>query len=119
MKYRKVEILLGSLRRPDLVVRYLRGKQPSEFDLAEVAKYVKSASPTVVEAGAFDGRDTVAFSNLWPKGHVYAFEPLPTLANKLRCATLKEVLRTMTNRGFAFVACRIPARSGNAIFNQK
>ena len=87
MQYKKWEILLGGIRRPDLVFRYLRGKQPSEFDLDEVAKFVQSASPIIVEAGAFDGRDTVSFSKRWPKGHVYAFEPLPTLANKVRAAT--------------------------------
>ena len=87
MQYKKWEVLLGAIRRPDLVFRYLRGKQPSEFDLEEIAKFVQSDSPIIVEAGAFDGRDTVSFSQRWPNGHVYAFEPLPTLANKVRIAT--------------------------------
>lgn len=102
MKYKKIEILWGSLRRPDLVIRYLRGKQPSEFDLAEVASYVKSPSPTVVEAGAFDGRDTFAFSNLWPSGQIFAFEPLPTLAEKVRIATLSCQNVTLVESAFAF-----------------
>ena len=101
MKYNKLEIILGSLRRPDLVSRYLRGKQPSEFDLVEVARYVKTTSPTVVEAGAFDGRDTVAFSNLWPSGRIYAFEPLPTLADKVRAATLNCENVTLVESAFA------------------
>ncbi len=88
MQYKKWEIALGAVRRPDLVLRFLRGKQPSEYELSEVAKFVSSISPTIVEAGAFDGTDTVAFSNRWPAGHIYAFEPLPTLANKVRNATL-------------------------------
>ena len=87
VQYKKWEILLGAIRRPDLVLRYLRGKQPSEFDLDEVAKFVQSSTPIIVEAGAFDGRDTVSFSRRWPEGHVYAFEPLPTLASKVRAAT--------------------------------
>lgn len=87
MHYKKWEILLGAIRRPDLVFRYLRGKQPSEFDLEEIAKFVQSDSPIIVEAGAFDGRDTVTFSQRWPNGHVYAFEPLPTLAKTVRIAT--------------------------------
>ena len=87
MQYKKWEILLGAIRRPDLVLRYLRGKQPSEFDLDEVTKFVQSSTPIIVEAGAFDGRDTVSFSRRWPEGHVYAFEPLPTLASKVRAAT--------------------------------
>ena len=88
MKYGKLEIVLGAIRRPDLVIRYLRGKQPSEFDLGEVAKYVTSEKPTIVEAGAFDGRDTLSFSQRWPYGRIYAFEPLPTLANKVRNSTV-------------------------------
>lgn len=87
MQYKKWEIALGAIRRPDLVIRFLRGKQPSEYDLPEVASLVLSDSPIIVEAGAFDGRDTVAFSKRWPNGQVYAFEPLPTLAQKVRLAT--------------------------------
>jgi hypothetical protein len=83
----KLEILFGAIRCPDLVFRFLRGKQPSEFDLSEVAKFVKSDSLTLVEAGAFDGRNTVSFSHRWPRGRVYVLEPLPTLAHKVRVAT--------------------------------
>lgn len=86
VRYKKSEILFGAFRRPDLVFRYLRGKQPSEFDLAEIAKFVETDSPIIVEAGAFDGCDTLSFSQRWPNGHVYAFEPLPTLAKKVRMA---------------------------------
>ncbi len=84
MKYGKLEIILGAIRRPDLALRFIRGKQPSEYDLAEVARHVHSCNPTIVEAGAFDGRDTRSFAQLWPTGHVYAFEPLPILANRVR-----------------------------------
>lgn len=84
MKYRRSEILLGALKRPDLVIRYLKGKMPSEFDLVEVAKFIDTASPVIVEAGAFDGRDTVAFAKYWKNGHVHAFEPLPVLAQKVK-----------------------------------
>lgn len=87
LKYGKLEILWGALRRPDLVLRFLSGKQPGEFDLDEVAKYVSSNSPHIVEAGAFDGRDTASFAKKYPMGTIYAFEPLPFLAQKVRLAT--------------------------------
>jgi FkbM family methyltransferase len=80
MNYTFMEKLFAAIRRPDLALRYLMGKQPGEFDLAEVARYVRTDAPTIVEAGAFDGRDTRAFAERWPKGHVYAFEPHPILA---------------------------------------
>jgi FkbM family methyltransferase len=87
MKYSKLEILIGAFKRPDLVIRYLKGKQPSEFDIDEVARYVSGVDPVIVEAGAFDGKDTLSFSCLWPEGHVYAFEPLPHLAKMVRVRT--------------------------------
>lgn len=87
MNYTFMEKLFAAIRRPDLALRYLMGKQPGEFDLAEVAGYVRIDAPTIVEAGAFDGRHTRAFAERWPKGHVYAFEPHPLLAAKVREAT--------------------------------
>jgi len=99
--YKKRELLSGAIRRPDLVFRYLRGKQPGEFDLEEIARFVQSDSPIIVEAGAFDGRDTVSFSQRWPNGHVYAFEPLPALANKVRIAVANCRNVTFTEAAFA------------------
>jgi len=80
-------MFIGALRRPDLALRFLAGRMPSEFSLKRVARYVKSTSPTILEAGAFDGRDTERFAQLWPEGIVYAFEPMPSLAAKVREAT--------------------------------
>lgn len=88
MKYSLMEKVFAAIRRPDLAIRYLMGKQPGEFDLAEVAQYVSSDEPTIVEAGAFDGRDSRAFAERWPKGHVYAFEPHPILAAEVRLRVL-------------------------------
>ena len=101
MQYKRWEILLGAVRRPDLVLRFLRGKSPSEFDIEEIAKFVGSDSPIIVEAGAFDGSDTFSFSQRWPNGHVYAFEPLPTLANKVRIATANCSNVTFVESAFA------------------
>jgi FkbM family methyltransferase len=87
MKYKKSEILVGAIKRPDLVIRYLKGKIPSEFDLDEVSEFVTRPDAVIVEAGAFDGKDTAVFAKHWPDGHVYAFEPLPVLAQKVRSNT--------------------------------
>lgn len=87
MKYRTTEILAGALRRPDLAIRFLRGRLPSEFDLEELTRYILRSDPVIVEAGAFDGKDTRAFAEHWPSGHVYAFEPLPLLAQRARANT--------------------------------
>lgn len=80
-------MLIGAIRRPDLALRFLRGKIPSEYEMAEVASWVESPHPVVLEAGAFDGRDTLAFAERWPQGTIHAFEPLPSLATRVRETT--------------------------------
>jgi len=46
--------------------------------LRYVAQYLPT-SPIIVEAGAFDGRDTQRMSKQWPAGVVHAFEPVPAI----------------------------------------
>ncbi|MBU2102348.1 MAG: FkbM family methyltransferase, partial [Candidatus Omnitrophica bacterium] len=48
-----------------------------------VIKQYLPENPIVVEAGAHIGTDTVEMSRLWPKGTVYAFEPVPGLFQRL------------------------------------
>jgi len=40
-------------------------------------------NPVILEAGAHKGKDTVELSKTWPKGSIYAFEPVPDLYEKL------------------------------------
>ena len=40
-------------------------------------------APIIVEAGAHIGRDTLKMSQLWPQGHIHAFEPVPALFTQL------------------------------------
>ena len=44
-------------------------------------------NPTILEAGAFDGADTVRLSKAWPEGRIYSFEPVPDNYKKLLNAT--------------------------------
>ena len=46
-------------------------------------------NPTIVEAGAHKGKDTLKLSKTWPKGFVHAFEPVPELYSKLVATTKK------------------------------
>lgn len=84
MRAKKSELLIAGLRSPRLAVRYLRGQSPSEITLDEIARYLKNPSPVVVEAGAFDGVDTLRFAARWPEGTVHAFEPVPELMVRVR-----------------------------------
>jgi FkbM family methyltransferase len=46
-------------------------------------------NPTIVEAGAHKGKDTLKLSKTWPKGFIHAFEPVPELYKKLLTTTQK------------------------------
>jgi len=50
--------------------------------LYEIAKYLP-VNPVIIEAGAYIGNDTLEMSKVWPKGRIYAFEPVPMLYEKL------------------------------------
>lgn len=45
----------------------------------EFIKQYLPDNPTIIEAGAHIGRDTVKMSKLWPNSKIYAFEPVPEL----------------------------------------
>lgn len=49
----------------------------------QIAKYIPE-NPIILEAGASDGKDTLAFSTLYPKGKIYAFEPVPNIYGMLK-----------------------------------
>lgn len=51
-----------------------------------VARYLP-ADPIIVEAGAFDGRDTQRLASFWPCATLHAFEPVPTIFELLRVNT--------------------------------
>jgi FkbM family methyltransferase len=56
-------------------------------------------NPTIVEAGAHKGKDTLRLSKTWPKGFVHAFEPVPELFAKLVTTTKKR--QNITSYPFA------------------
>jgi FkbM family methyltransferase len=41
------------------------------------------SAPVIVEAGAHGGGDTVRLARGWPRGHVHAFEPVPSLFERM------------------------------------
>ena len=68
--------LRRAVARPDLALRKLRGTSVIDIELDEIAPYLPAAA-VILEAGAFNGADTVRFSERWPHATVHAFEPLP------------------------------------------
>jgi 2-O-methyltransferase len=53
---------------------------PDAFGI--VAPYLPK-NPNVLEAGAFDGADSVVMSKVWPSGTIFTFEPAPDLYQRL------------------------------------
>lgn len=57
------------------------------LDVLHFVKQFLPENPTVIEAGAFKGQDSIAISKFWPGGRVHAFEPVPELYQALVLAT--------------------------------
>lgn len=54
--------------------------------LSYIALFLPPA-PVVVDAGAHNGSETVQMSLLWPRGTIYAFEPVPAVFRQLEANT--------------------------------
>ncbi len=56
----------------------------------ELLPFIKTyipKNPIIVEAGCFDGRDTLTLSTFWPEGLIHAFEPVPEIFTMLTNTT--------------------------------
>ncbi|MFA5770864.1 MAG: FkbM family methyltransferase [Patescibacteria group bacterium] len=53
----------------------------------EIAEYLVTKQPLILEIGANVGSDTVEMAVLWPQGKIYAFEPVPDVVERLKFKT--------------------------------
>jgi FkbM family methyltransferase len=53
-------------------------------DLLAHLKTLLPENPTILEAGAFDGKDTWRLSTTWPAGTIHSFEPVPEIFELLQ-----------------------------------
>jgi FkbM family methyltransferase len=56
----------------------------------DLLPYIKSLlpdNPIILEAGAFDGKDTQRLSATWPLGTIHSFEPVPEIFELLQQST--------------------------------
>lgn len=60
---------------------YLQFDNPP--DILNIMRLILPENPIVVEAGAFDGGDTIKMATYWPNGIIYAFEPVPEIYERL------------------------------------
>lgn len=59
---------------------------PANDDVVKRIKKHLPAKPIIVEAGAYDGADTIELSRLLPKAKIFSFEPIPELFAKASLA---------------------------------
>jgi FkbM family methyltransferase len=91
----------------ELAARVARAFRPQPFALLEGLRERLGDCPTIVEAGAHSGLDTLSLSKVFSRGTVHAFEPVPELFAKL----------TKRTRGIVNVRaynCALGASSGEA-----
>ncbi len=92
-------------RHPLRAIRYLlhRDNIPYEVCLRHLP-----AAPVIVEAGAFDGSNTMEFVQRWPGSRVYAFEPVPSAYSRLAAVARDFPGRILPQ------ACAIGRKAGTA-----
>jgi FkbM family methyltransferase len=60
-------------------MQYIKTKK----ELITVLKPLLPQSPTILEAGAFDGKDTLFLHSAWPDSTIHAFEPVAEIYERL------------------------------------
>ena len=76
-----------------------KGKGPNELETLEYLKLVKPfvpKKPRILEAGAHGGNDTVIMGKFWPKGQIYAFEPVDKFFTSMLHELEKHHVRNVT-----------------------
>lgn len=68
-----------------VVAKVMRRPRP-QFRLRDLVSVMPN-NPTIIEAGASRGMDTVEMAKLWPEAQILAFEPEPTAFETLTAAT--------------------------------
>lgn len=49
------------------------------LEALELVRCHLSENPVIIEAGAYEGKETSVFAQYWPQGHVHSFEPVERL----------------------------------------
>lgn len=88
-------------------------EDPRAIPIATIAAHLPP-DPVVVEAGAHVGRDTVRMAQVWPRGCIHAFEPVPGIFTTLRrnTRTLENVRRYSLALGAASGTSSLHVSSG-------
>ena len=71
-------------------------------ELLPLLKKLLPADPIIVEAGAFDGKDSKKMCQEWPNGIIHSFEPVPEIfallgENTQDCPNIKRYPYALSN----------------------
>lgn len=69
------------------IVPYIPKEIHSISEILTMVAPIVPKDPIILEAGAYNGKDSVVMANFWKLGHVHSFEPVPELYQKV----IKEV----------------------------
>ncbi len=78
MIYKYVFLLLAAL--PLKMVAAINFREPR--DALKIVKPYLPDNPIVLEAGSYDGNDTLYLADFWPRARIYSFEPIPQIYKK-------------------------------------
>ena len=98
---RGLDILCFLVNRPFWTLKkILKGTWPSDIPLGEITSRL-GQSPVILEAGAGFGTQTKIFAECFPKGKIYAFEPVSELYEVTKNATKNYPNVTLFNSALA------------------
>ncbi len=96
--------------------------EPNSEYVFDIVRKVLPKNPIIIEAGAFDGWDTMKMINIFPEATIHAFEPDPdnytklllNTADKLNIFTYQLALSNSTGKA-TFYQSNDPNKTGNSI----
>jgi len=96
-------------RTPDLTGFLSRPTEP-ELELPRL--FQRDAALTIFDIGACEGEDSIRYSKLYPRSHVYTFEPLPE-----NQALVLEHFKHYQVKNAELVSCALSNKTGTAEFH--
>ena len=79
----------NALRHIAWQIRRKTGRVSGEYIPKTLLRPFLPAAPVIVDCGAHDGSDTCETARLWPQATIHAFEPVPSVFEKLMRSTLE------------------------------
>ena len=60
------------------------------MQILNMTKFHLPNNPIIIDAGAFDGKESIELAKFWPHGKIHSFEPIPQVYQTLLTATQEQ-----------------------------